>query len=110
MPDQYESTFNKLYNATLVCLKTQPLLTGSKKKHAKKANVSIKTDFISTTHDKKNVSMFYSLVSKSVNAILCISKNELEEHKLLCFTFNTKKYRAQSLKYLDGTDYVQITH
>ena len=54
--------------------------------------------------------MFYSLVSKSVNAILCISKNELEEYKPLCFTFNTKTYRAQSLKYLDGTDYVQITH
>ena len=94
----------------IVYLKTQPLLTGSRKKHAKKANVSIKTDFISTTHDKKNVSMFYSLVSKSVNAILCISKNELEKHKPLCFTFNTKKYRAQSLIYLDGTDYVQITH
>ena len=52
MPDQYDSKFNKLYNATLVCLKTQLLLTGSRKKHAKKANVSIKTDFISTTHDK----------------------------------------------------------
>ena len=54
--------------------------------------------------------MSYSLVSKSDKAILCISKNELEEHKPLCFTFNTKTYRAQSLKYLDGTDYVQITH
>ena len=51
--DQYDSKFNKLYNATLVCLKTQLLLTGSSKKHAKRANVSIKTDFISTTHDKK---------------------------------------------------------
>ena len=61
MPDQYESTFNKLYNATLVCLKTQPLLTGSRKKHAKKANVSIKTDFISTTHDKKKTSQCFTV-------------------------------------------------
>ena len=54
--------------------------------------------------------MFYNLVSKSDNAIPFISKNELEEHKPVCFTFNTKTYRVQSLKYLDGPDYVQITH
>ena len=53
--------------------------------------------------------MFYSLVSKSDNSILCIYKNELV-FEPVCFTFNTKTYRAQSLKYLDGPDYVQITH
>ena len=58
MPDQYESKFNKLYNATLVYSKTRLLLTGSSKKHAKKANVSIKTDFISTTYDKKRRQCF----------------------------------------------------
>ena len=55
---------NKLYNATLVCLKTQLLLTGSSKKHAKKANVSIKTDFISTTHSKKHVNVLQFSLKK----------------------------------------------